>query len=120
MFRYWELSLFPAWEHVILPSVNIIARRTLVAFWGAHPETKGSLQQWLKRARAAEWTSMNDLMLDFPKAKVLNAERARFEITGGNYRLVVAVKFSARIVFIKFIGTHAEYDRIDALKVALY
>jgi HTH-type transcriptional regulator / antitoxin HigA len=61
---------------------------------------------------------MNDLMLDFPKAKVLNAERVRFEIAGGNYRLVVAVKFSAKIGFIKFIGTHAACDRIDALTVA--
>ena len=100
--------------------MNIIARRTLVAFWEAHSETKSSLQQWLNRVRAADWTSMNDLMRDFPKAKALNAERARFEIAGGNYRLVVAIKFSAKIVFIKFIGTHAEYDRIDALRVARY
>ena len=63
---------------------------------------------------------MNDLMRDFPKAKALNAERVRFEIAGGNYRLVVAIKFTARIVFVKFIGTHAEYDRIDALTVAQY
>lgn len=63
---------------------------------------------------------MNDLMRDFPKAKALNAERVRFEIAGGNYRLIVAVKFSAKIMFIKFIGTHAAYDRIDALTVAQY
>jgi mRNA interferase HigB len=63
---------------------------------------------------------MNDLMRDFPKAKALNAERVRFEIAGGNYRLVVAIKFTARIAFVKFIGTHAEYDRIDALTVAQY
>jgi mRNA interferase HigB len=100
--------------------VNVIARRTLVVFWGAHPGTRSSLEQWLKRARAAEWTSMNDLMRDFPKAKALNAERVRFEIAGGNYRLVVAIKFTARIVFVKFIGTHAKYDRIDALTVAQY
>jgi mRNA interferase HigB len=112
--------LFPVWEHAILARVNIVARRTLVVFWEAHSETKSSLQQWLKRARVAKWTSMNDLMRDFPKAKVLSAERVRFEIAGGNYRLVVAVKFSAKIAFIKFIGSHAEYDRIDALKVAQY
>jgi len=78
------------------------------------------LEQWLKRVRAAEWASMNDLIEDLPKAKALNAEPVRFEIAGGNYRLVVAIKFTARIVFVKFIGTHAEYDRINALTVAQY
>lgn len=63
---------------------------------------------------------MNDLMRDFPKAKALNAERVRLEIAGGNYRLIVAIKFSAKIMLIKFIGTHAEYDRIDALTVAQF
>jgi mRNA interferase HigB len=119
-FNIGKFHLFPEREHATLWFVNVIARRTLVTFWGAHPETRSSLEQWLKRARAAEWTSMNDLMRDFPKAKALNAERARFEIAGGNYRLVVAIKFTARIVFVKFIGTHAEYDRIDALTVAQY
>jgi mRNA interferase HigB len=53
----------------------------------------------------------------YSKAKPLNDERIRFEICGGNYRLIVAFKFSAKIAFIKFIGTHEEYDRIDALTV---
>lgn len=100
--------------------MNVIARRTLVAFWEEHPETEAPLKQWLARARAAAWGSMNDVMAEFPKAKALNAERVRFEIAGGNYRLIVAIKFSAGIVFIKFVGTHAEYDRVDALTVALY
>jgi len=63
---------------------------------------------------------MNDIQQAFPKAKVLNKDRVRFEVCGGNYRLIVAFHFSSNIAFIKFIGTHAEYDRIDALTVAQY
>ena len=55
-----------------------------------------------------------------PNAKILNGERARFEIAGGNFRMIVALDFSRGIAFIKFIGTHAEYDRVDALTVALF
>jgi mRNA interferase HigB len=97
-----------------------VARRTLVSYWREHPETKAPLAQWLARARSARWRSMADVMRDFPKAKALNAERARFEVAGGNYRPIVAFKFSAGTAYIKFIGTHAEYDRVDALTVSRY
>jgi len=60
-----------------------------------------------------------DVRLAAPNAKILNRERARFEIAGGNFRMVVAFDFGRRIAFIKFVGTHAEYDRIDALTVAI-
>jgi mRNA interferase HigB len=59
-------------------------------------------------------------MSAFPKAKALNGERARFAVADGNYRLVVAFKFSARMAFVKSIGTHADYDRIDPLTVSDY
>ena len=60
---------------------------------------------------------MDDVRLAAPNAKILNGERARFEVAGGNFRMVVAFDFGRRVAFIKFIGTHAEYDRIDALTV---
>ena len=56
----------------------------------------------------------------FTKAKKLNGERARFEVAGGNYRMIVAFNFKKAIAFIKFVGTHKEYDKIDALKVSKY
>jgi mRNA interferase HigB len=68
----------------------------------------------------AHWTSMDDVQAAAPKAKVLNRERARFEVAGGNYRLVVAFDFRRQIAFVKFIGTHAQYDDIDALTVSQY
>lgn len=69
-------------------------------------------------AKAARWTSTNEIQIAVPKAKVLNRGRVRFEVAGGNYRLIVAFDFPRQIAFVKFIGTHAEYDRIDALTVA--
>jgi mRNA interferase HigB len=71
-------------------------------------------------ARAAQWESTNAVMASFSKAKVINAERVRFEIAGGNYRLIVAFDFARQIAFIKFLGTHEEYDRIDAATVSLF
>lgn len=63
---------------------------------------------------------MDEVQSAAPKSKVLNRERVRFEVAGGNYRLVVAFDFRRQVAFVKFIGTHAEYDRIDALAVSQY
>jgi mRNA interferase HigB len=69
-------------------------------------------------AKAASWASVAEVAGGFSKAKVLNGERVRFEIAGGNYRLIVAFDFIRQIAFVKFVGTHAEYDRVDALTVS--
>ena len=63
---------------------------------------------------------MEDVRLAAPNAKILNGERARFEIAGGNFRMIVALDFARGIAFVKFIGTHAEYDRVDALTVSQF
>lgn len=100
--------------------MRIIAANTLAAFAAAHPEVRQSLSHWLRVARASKWTTTHDVLASFSKAKVLNSERIRFEIAGGNYRMIAAFDFGRQIAFIKFLGTHAEYDRIDALTVAQF
>jgi mRNA interferase HigB len=100
--------------------MRVIARSVLVGFWGKHPETKVSLERWCKLTKAAHWTATDDVQKAAPKAKILNRERVRFEVAGGNYRLVVAFDFRRQIAFVKFIGTHADYDGIDALTVSHY
>jgi mRNA interferase HigB len=100
--------------------VRIIARHTLVEFWHRHRETEQPLRDWLSVVRRAEWSSMGDVKSVFAKASIINRERVVFDVPGGNYRLVVAIKFSASIVFVKFIGTHAEYDRIDSATVSRF
>jgi mRNA interferase HigB len=98
--------------------MRIIARRVLVEFWDKHPETKVPLERWYKLVRAAHWSSTDDIQKASPKAKVLNDERVRFEVAGGNYRLIAAFDFRRQIAFVKFVGTHAEYDRVNALTIS--
>jgi mRNA interferase HigB len=100
--------------------MRLIARNVLRGFWGEHPEAKVSLERWYQVVKAAHWTSTDEVQQAAPKAKVLNRYRVRFEVPGGNYRLVAAFDFRRQIVFVKFIGTHAEYDRIDALTVSQF
>lgn len=100
--------------------MRVIARNTLIGFWRNHPEAKVPLERWYKFVGAAHWRSTDEVQKAVPKAKVLNSERVRFEIAGGNYRLVAAFDFRRQIVFVKFIGTHAEYNRIDALAVSQF
>jgi mRNA interferase HigB len=63
---------------------------------------------------------MDDVRRTAPGARVLNRDRVRFEVAGGNYRLIAAFDFRRQIVFVKFLGTHAEYDAVDALSVSMF
>jgi mRNA interferase HigB len=100
--------------------MRVIARSVLVGYAEKHPETRTALERWYRFVKAAHWRSMDDLQRAAPKAKVLNRERARFEVAGGSYRLVIALDFRRHIVFVKFIGTHAEYDKIDPLSISQF
>jgi mRNA interferase HigB len=98
--------------------MRIIARTTVIDFIAAHPETRSSLERWLRISKAANWPTSEAILADFPKAKVLNAERVRFDVHGGDDRLIVAFDFRRQVAYTKFIGTHTEYDRVDALTVS--
>jgi mRNA interferase HigB len=100
--------------------MRLIARSVLLTYARTHPQTAVSLERWHRLVKAANWTSMDDVRRAAPKAKVLNRDRARFEVAGGNCRLVASFDFRRQIVFVKFIGTHAEYDAVDALTVARF
>ncbi len=94
--------------------VRLIAYSTLQAFWVRNPRTEPSLRVWATAVRTATFTTMDQVQTRFPKAKVLNHERARFADAGGDFRMIVAFYFPAQTAWVKFIGSHAEYDRIDA------
>ena len=100
--------------------MRVIARKSLAAFWLIHPETEAPLRAWLAAAQQAEWASMTDIVATYSKASPINAERCVFNIHGNSYRLIVAIRFSKQIVFIKFIGTHSEYDKVDAATVSRF
>jgi mRNA interferase HigB len=99
--------------------MRVIARNVLLAYGRVHPETTIPLERWYRLVKASNWSSMDDIRRAAPKSKVLN-DRVRFEVAGGNHRLIAAFDFRRQIVFVKFIGTHAEYDAIDALTVARF
>lgn len=100
--------------------MRVIARNTLVVFWKRHSGSQASLTHWLEVCKDASWRSVGEVLAAFSTAKALNGERVRFEVAGGDYRLIVAFDFRRGIAFVKFVGSHAEYDRIDALAVDLF
>lgn len=110
--------LLPNWEHA--RNMRVIARSVLITFAEKHPETRVPLERWYRLTKSANWASTDEIQRAAPKAKILNRERVRFEVAGGNYRLIVAFDFRRQIAFVKFVGTHAEYDRIDPLTVSQF
>lgn len=98
--------------------MRLIARSTLAAFGERHPETRAPLAHWVSVVRAASWANVAEVQASFSKAKALNGERVQFEVAGGDCRMIVAFDFRRGITFVKFIGTHAQYDRVDALTVS--
>jgi mRNA interferase HigB len=97
--------------------MRIVAVKNLAQYWRKHPETKTSLEHWVAITEAAHWKTTSEVKASFANAVVLNSERVRFEIHGGDYRLIVAFKFKPQIAYICFLGAHKEYDRIDALTI---
>jgi mRNA interferase HigB len=93
--------------------VHIISLKRLKEYCAVHPDTEESLQTWYHCVQAAAWGSSADLKRQFGSASVINSERVVFNIRGNEHRLVVRINYAGGTVFIRFIGTHKEYDRID-------
>jgi mRNA interferase HigB len=103
--------------------MRIIARRTLREFVEArrgykdHRSLKAALEAWFDEVKKARWSSAADLKRGYATASIVSADRVVFNIKGNDYRLVAAVDFEKSIVWIKWIGTHRDYDRIDVKEV---
>jgi len=93
--------------------MHIIARRTLVEFTKRYPESKGALDAWWAEAKHARWRSPADIKQRYPSASVLGDNRIVFNIGGNKYRLIVKFNYDSGTGFVRFLGTHAAYDRID-------
>ncbi|MCB0046939.1 MAG: type II toxin-antitoxin system HigB family toxin [Caldilineaceae bacterium] len=97
--------------------MRVIAKKTLREFWERHTDVKPQLQAWLEDTERAKWQTPRDIQDIYGADTVLPGNRAVFNIKGNNYRLVVEIHYNTGIAYIRFIGTHAEYDRIDALTI---
>jgi len=94
--------------------VRVIAKRTLREFWEKHADCEQQLKAWYRETEKAKWNSPNELKVDYPSASILKNNRICFNIKGNDYRLIVKFNFDFQIAWIRFIGTHADYDKIDA------
>ena len=95
------------------PSMWIVKRKTLHEFWLKYEDSKQQLLEWFHTARRAHWVSINDVRKDYPSADLVDGKKVVFNIKGNKYRLIIKVNFEYHKAWIKFIGTHAEYDKID-------
>ena len=102
--------------------MRVIARKTLREFWTqkGHADAKGPLEALHDEACAASWKTPQDIKNVYASASFVGGNRVVFNIGGNKYRLVVEVQYAAEIVWVKFLGTHAEYDEIDAATVGNY
>jgi mRNA interferase HigB len=97
--------------------MRVIAISTLKRFWEHHPDAEQPLKAWYDEAKHAAWLAPQDIRRHYSTASFVGRNRVVFNIKGNKYRLIVAVAYAFQAVYIKFLGTHAEYDRIDAATV---
>jgi mRNA interferase HigB len=99
--------------------MNIYNRSTIIVFYTKHPDCKDTLEKWYGDVLAKNWKQPADVTKDFNTARTVKNSRAIFKINENDYRLIVEINYQKGWVFIKFIGTHAAYDKVDASSINL-
>nr|WP_298379687.1 type II toxin-antitoxin system HigB family toxin [uncultured Halomonas sp.] len=99
--------------------MRIIAIKNLRDFWKKHPGAKAPLEAWADEVRHATWKDAHDIKAKYRNASLVGNKRVVFNIKGNDYRLIVAVAYRFGAVYIKFIGTHQEYDKVNAATVEM-
>lgn len=94
--------------------MRILAISTLREYWEKHPDAEMPLRDWYTKVKVAQWKSLADMKETFNSADYVGKQRYVFNIHGGNHRLVAVVRFTPGLVYIRFIGTHKEYEKIKA------
>ena len=94
--------------------MRIIAVSYLRLFWESNPDADQPLKSWVDEVKKANWSQPSDIKAQYRTASILKNRRVVFNVKGNEYRLIVAIAYKLQIVYVKFIGTHREYDAIDA------
>jgi mRNA interferase HigB len=94
--------------------MHVISRIAPIDFWIKHPDSETPLKVWFKKVKQAQWKGINELRKDFPTADYVGNDRVVFDIKGNKYRIIVLAFFTGQKMFIRFVGTHSEYDKVDA------
>ena len=97
--------------------MRVYTKRILREFWERHPDAESALTDWYRATLRASWHTAAEVRAGSGNARILSHNRAIFNIKGNNYRLVVRIDYQYQVVYIRFVGTHAEYNRINALEI---
>jgi mRNA interferase HigB len=97
--------------------MRIIAKRTLREFWEGYPDAEEPLLAWYREVEKADWGGPAEVKEKYRSASILGDNRVVFNIKGNIYRLVVKINYPHHVVYVRFVGTHAEYDEIDVEEV---
>lgn len=97
--------------------LRVIAKKILRDFWESHADCEQQLKAWFYETSKAEWKNPNEIKQEYPSASILNDSRVVFNIKGNNYRLIVKINYDYQMIWIRFIGTHSEYDKINANEI---
>ena len=97
--------------------MRIIAKRALREFWQKHPDAEEPLLAWYREVEHEDWDTPAKVKMKYRSASIVGDSRVIFNIKGNDYRLVVKINYPYRVVYIRFVGTHAEYERVDVEEV---
>ncbi|MBK9736872.1 MAG: type II toxin-antitoxin system HigB family toxin [Saprospiraceae bacterium] len=97
--------------------MRIISKRTLREFWNLYPDVENQLLGWYKVMETGSFFHSNDILESFPYSRSIGSGRYVFNIKGNQYRLIVKINFDLQSVWVRFVGTHLQYDKIDALTI---
>lgn len=97
--------------------MRVISKRVLREFWEKHEDAEQPMKSWYSEAEKSKWSSPNQIKKEYAKASIIGDSRVVFNICGNKYRLIVKINYVRHGVFIRFIGTHKEYDKINAEKI---
>ena len=100
-----------------LKELRVLAKKILREFWEKYPDTEEQLKSWFQEAEKNDWPNPNFVKDEFPNSRLIPNNRIIFNIKGNQYRLVVRVNYKYQMVYVRFIGTHIEYDKIDPTKI---
>ena len=97
--------------------MRVIKLGTLKDFWRSNKDSEQPLKSWYQEAKHATWGNPNEIKTRYPKASILRYNRVVFDIAHNKYRLIVRINYDYKIIYIRFIGTHSEYDKINAEEI---
>ena len=97
--------------------MRVIAKKVLREFWAIYTDTEQQLQFWHQKASESKWKNPNEIKQNFPSASILSDNRVVFNIKGNAYRLIVKINYRYQMIWIRFVGTHEQYNQVDALKI---